>query len=430
VNPALTLSPWVLLVAAIPVLLTGEAMVRRWSLLRRFNIPVPVAGGLLFAGLVLALSLAGVVTLTFETKVTAGAWTWLVTPDFGGSGSAGKSYNFNLPLLVAFFTCVGLAAPVDVLRRGGRALLVLLGVATLLAVVQNAVGVALAEAMGAPRLLGVVCGALTLVGGHGTALGFAPRFEEAGLTGASTLGAAAATFGLVAGGLCAGPLAEWLLRRRGLPTLETAGRGATRGGNVPSLRVDTQAMIAAGTALGPHLLVIAGCLKAGAWITLGLGRWGIGFPAYMGALLAGLAVRALHDAAGLRWLRSEVIGRIAAVLLPLFLAVTLTALNLRDLLSVAGPMIVILLVNTLVSLAFVALLAWPLLGRDHEAGVMVAGLVGFGIGSTATAVAAMDAVVRRRGPAPQAFALVPPTGGFLIDLTNAPVITTFLNLCR
>jgi ESS family glutamate:Na+ symporter len=430
VTPALTLSPWVLLAAAVPVLLTGEVMVRRWSALRRFNIPVPVAGGLLCAGFLLGLSLCGVATLTFDTKVASGAWTWLVTPDLGWSESGGKTYNLNLPLLVAFFTCVGLGAPVEVLRRGGRALLVLLGVATLLAVVQSAVGVALAQAMGVPRLLGVVCGALTLVGGHGTAIGFAPRFEEAGLAGAATLGAAAATFGLVAGGLCAGPLAEWLLRRRGLPTLETLGQGTARVATVPSLWAETRAMFATGRALWPHLLVIAICLKAGAGITLGLSRLGIGFPAYMGALLAGLAVRALHDSAGLNWLRADVIGRIAAVLLPLFLAVTLTALNLRELLAVAGPMLVILLVNTLFTLAFIALLAWPLLGRDHEAGVMVAGLVGFGIGSTATAVAAMDAVVRRRGPAPQAFALVPPTGGFLIDLTNAPVITAFLSLCR
>src|SRR5205823_5823978 len=115
---------------------------------------------------------------------------------------------FNQPLLVGFFTCVGLAAPVRVLRSGGRALVVLLGGATLLAVLQNVIGVALAKGLGAPPLLGVICGGLTLVGGHGTALGFASRFEEAGFHSAATVGAAAATFGLIAGGLLAGPLAE------------------------------------------------------------------------------------------------------------------------------------------------------------------------------------------------------------------------------
>jgi ESS family glutamate:Na+ symporter len=171
-------------------------------------------------------------------------------------------------------------------------------------------------------------------------------------------------------------------------------------------------------------------VKVGAWVSFGLDRAGAALPAYMGALLVGFSVRAVHDAMGGTWLRAEVIARLAAVLLPLFLAVTLSALNLADLATAAGPMLVILVVNTLVSLAFVALVVWPLLGRDYEAGVMAAGLVGFGIGSTATAVAAMDAITRRRGPAPKATALVPPAGGFLIDLTNAPVISAFLNLLR
>jgi ESS family glutamate:Na+ symporter len=114
----------------------------------------------------------------------------------------------------------------------------------------------------------------------------------------------------------------------------------------------------------------------------------------------------------------------------LFLAVTLTALNLAELATVAGPMLVILVVNIAASLAFAAFVVWPLLGRDHEAAVMVAGLVGFGVGSTATAVAAMDAIVRRRGPAPRAQAIVPATGGFLIDLTNAPTTTAFLQALR
>jgi len=138
----------------------------------------------------------------------------------------------------------------------------------------------------------------------------------------------------------------------------------------------------------------------------------------------------VHDATGRTWLNPEVVARIAAVLLPLFLTVTLSAINLAELAAVAGPMLVILGANTVVSLAFATLVVWPLLGRDHEAGVMVAGLIGFGVGSTATAVAAMDAIVRRRGPAPRAFALVPPTGGFLIDLTNAPVISASINLLR
>ena len=163
----------------------GEWVVARFSVLARFNIPVPVAGGLLFAALFLVLGVTGAGTIAFQTKTAAGWWTWLVTPEAEWAARPAKS--LNLPLLVGFFTCIGLGAPVRVLRTGGRALLVLLAGATLLAVLQNAVGIALARALGAPPLLGVVCGALTLVGGHGTALGFASRFEEAGLHGAATI---------------------------------------------------------------------------------------------------------------------------------------------------------------------------------------------------------------------------------------------------
>jgi ESS family glutamate:Na+ symporter len=301
-----------------------------------------------------------------------------------------------------------------------------------LSVLQNAVGVAVAVALGAPALLGVACGSLTLVGGHGTALGFAPRFEQAGLAAAATIGASAATFGLVAGALLSGPLGAWLLRKRGAaptPSATAALRpNAQRAPVVASFAADVRAVAALGWSALGHLLLIAACVKAGAWASYGLDKLGATLPAYMGALLVGFSVRALHDAAGQQWLRGEVITKIAAVLLPLFLAVTLSALNLQELAQVAGPMLAILAVNTIITLAFAAAIVYPLLGRDYEAAVATAGLTGYGIGSTATAVAAMDAITRQRGPAPRATTIVPPTGGFLIDLTNAPVIAAFLRI--
>lgn len=449
----MTLSAWYLLALAIPVLLLGEFVLRRVPVLARFNIPVPVVGGLVFAVALLALRYAGL-PVSFAGKVDAAWWTWLVTTE--PEWLTRPARNLNLPLLIGFFTCVGLAAPLRLLRTGGRMLLVLLLATTVLSVLQNAAGVAVAVALGAPALLGVACGSLTLVGGHGTALGFAPRFEQAGLAAAATIGASAATFGLVAGALLSGPLGAWLLRKRGASSASSAGalasgplgaglprqRGATsttaaaavpgsdaqRAPVVASFAADVRAVAALGwNALG-HALLIAACVKAGAWASYGLDKLGATLPAYMGALLVGFTVRALHDAAGQQWLRGEVITKIAAVLLPLFLAVTLSALNLQELAQVAGPMLAILAVNTIVTLAFAAILVYPLLGRDYEAAVATAGLTGYGIGSTATAVAAMDAITRQRGPAPRATTIVPPTGGFLIDLTNAPVIAAFLRI--
>jgi len=418
-------SPWYLLLLAIPVLLLGEWLLRRIPVLARINIPVPVAGGLLFSAACLCINLSGLANVSFGTKVSAGWWTWLVTPDVEWLVRPAK--NLNLPLLIAFFTCVGLGAPLRVLLGGGRMLLVLLLATTALAALQNAAGVTLAVALGAPALLGVACGSLTLVGGHGTALGFASRFEQAGLASAAAVGASAATFGLVAGALLSGPLGAWLLRK----VSPIAAHGSPHAASAPAVAnfaADVRALAALGRGALLHLLVVAACVKAGAWVSFGLDRAGAALPAYMGALLLGFAVRAIHDALGGTWLRGETIASIAAVLLPLFLAVTLAALNLADLASVAGPMLAILAVNIALTLLFCAAIVWPLLGRSHEAGVATAGLAGYGIGSTATAVAAMDAITRQRGPAPRATTIVPPTGGFLIDLTNAPVISAFLRM--
>lgn len=420
--------PWYLLLLAVPILLLGQWLLRRMPLLARITIPVPVAGGLLFSAACLCINLSGLAHVSFGTKVSAGWWTWLVTPDIEWLARPAK--NLNLPLLIAFFTCVGLGAPLRVLLGGGRMLVVLLLATTALAALQNAAGAAVAVALGAPALLGVACGSLTLVGGHGTALGFASRLEQAGLASAAAIGASAATFGLVAGALLSGPLGAWLLRKVSpVPAADApAGRPAVAAPAVANFAADVRALLALGRGALLHLLVVAACVKAGAWVSFGLDRAGAALPAYMGALLVGFAVRAIHDALGGAWLRGETIARIAAVLLPLFLAVTLAALNLADLASVAGPMLAILAVNIALTLLFCAAIVWPLLGRNHEAGVATAGLAGYGIGSTATAVAAMDAITRQRGPAPRATTIVPPTGGFLIDLTNAPVISAFLRM--
>ena len=236
------LSPWFLLLLAVPVLLVGEAVLRRLPLLSRFNIPVPVVGGLLFSACCLALNMSGLASVAFGSKVTAGWWTWLVTPDTEWLSRPAKA--LNLPLLIAFFTCIGLGAPLRVLRGGGRMLVVLLLATTLLSVLQNAVGVAVAVALGASPLLGIVCGSLTLVGGHGTALGFASRFEQAGLASAAAIGASAATFGLVAGALLAGPLGAWLLRGRaavaGSPAAESPAAAS------PAAATDASQAAAAG----------------------------------------------------------------------------------------------------------------------------------------------------------------------------------------
>jgi glutamate:Na+ symporter, ESS family len=428
VMPVLNLSPWWLLVCAPLVLLLGEAILRGVSLLRRYNIPEPVAGGLVICLLVLVLKVGGLVDIRFATQVTAAWWTWLVTPEIEWVTRPAK--GVNLPLLLGFFTCIGLNATWRVVRQGSWQLPLFLGIATVLAVCQNAIGVVLAKLMGQSPLLGLVCGSLSLTGGHGTALGFAHTLEQAGLPAAATLGAAAATFGLVFGSLIGGPVATRLIRKHRLASGVTETSLAADGVEERGLVSNVKSLASLGGKAVRHLVVLAVVIKAGAWLSWVMQQAGVVFPAYMGAMITGVVLRNVVDLSGGNWIDSRVVELIGELLLGVFLAMAMMGLNLAELAASAGPMLVILSVQVAFLACFTTWVTYRLMGRDYDAAVMAGGHCGFGLGATPNAVANMDALVRHYGVAPRAFVIVPTVGALLIDLTNSLNITWFLNLLK
>ena len=424
-----TIPAWWVVALALPVLLLGEWLVRRIPFLSRFNIPAPVVGGLLIAGLLAAGHATGWFPWKCETGVTTRWWTWLVT--IGPDWVKAPTKNVNLPFLVAFFTCVGLNASWSLVRKGSGWLLLYLGLSAVLAVAQNVVGVPLAAVMGESPLLGLVCGSLTLTGGIGTALGFAPEFEKAGLASAAAVSVAAATFGLVAGGLLGGPLGGWLIRRHGLRPEAGTEMHLEAGATAPAgVRDELRDLVGYGRAFAGHALLLVFCLKAGAWVSHGIQQSGLTFPVYMGAMVLGLVLRNVADLAGVRWINPEIVDTLASVSLGVFLSVAMMSLNLAELAGVALPMLAILAVQVLVMAVFAVGVTFPLMGRSYDAAVMAAGQIGFGLGATPNAVANMKTLVDRFGPSPRAFLVVPVVGGFLIDLVNAVNITVSLNLLK
>lgn len=425
----MSIPAWFAVALAIPVLRLGEFLVRRVRLLSRFNIPPPVVGGLLLALLILIGNLTGVLAAKFETSVTAKWWTWLVTIEPEWFSAPAK--NINQPFLVAFFTCIGLNASWSLVRKGSAWLLIFLAISTVLAVLQNLIGVPLAKLMGQSPLLGLVCGSLTLAGGVGTALGFAPELEKAGLPGAAAVSVAAATFGLVVGGLMGGPLGGWLIQRHQLKPEAGADVHLEAGQTGPSgILSDFRALLGYRRQFWIHLLVLLVCIKAGVWVSFFILKTGIIFPVYMGAMIFGLVLRNAVDFFGGRWIKTEIVDTLASVSLGIFLAIAMMSLNLIDLAGAAMPMLVILLVQIVVMGLFALFVTFPLMGRNFDAAVMAAGQVGFGLGATPNAVANMKTLVDRFGPSPRAFLVVPIVGGFLIDFLNAVNITTFLNLLK
>jgi len=423
------LSAWWPVVLAVPVLLLGETLVRRFTVLSRFDIPAPVVGGLIVSLVILAANASGLWPVQFAMKVSAPWWTWLVSTEPEWAGAPAK--NVNLPFLVGFFTCIGLNASWDLVRRGSWQVMLFLALSTVLALVQNVVGAGLAKLLDVSPLLGVICGSVTLTGGIGTAMGFAADFENAGLSNAAAAGMAAATFGLVAGGLVGGPVGGGLIRRHGLRStaspethLEDAGTHAS------GVFQDLRELAGFGRRALTHLLLLCFCIKAGSWVSYFIQQAGLTFPVYVGAMLVGLVLRNALDLSGVRLIQTEVVDTLASALLGLFLAVALMSLNLIELANAALPMLVILTVQVAVMVAFAWWVTFRVMGRDFDAAVMAAGHCGFGLGATPNAVANMKSLVESFGPAPRAFLVVPIVGAFLIDLTNALNITLFLNLLR
>jgi ESS family glutamate:Na+ symporter len=401
------------------VLFVGYLVQRRVPFLSRANVPAAAVGGLLFAGLVYALR----------------AW-----------GVAGVSLNTTLraPLQTAFFTTIGLGATFSLLRAGGWRMGFFWLLATLTAVVQNVVGMALAVALGAPALLGIICGSLTLTGGPATGQAWEAKFAELGVTGAGSLIIASALFGIFVSSLVGNPVATALIRRR---RLAPEGGGAEVRSEEDEFRalsptvapeeVDESRRERASTKVAPeldagvlihNLLLVLLVMGVGALLSMYARHPSFILPDYIGAMVVAAVVRNVDDRAG--WFRvdARAVGVIAAVALALFLAVALMSLELWRIAGLALPMLVILCVQVLVMVLYAVFVTFPLMGRDYEAAVTAGGHVGFGLGITANAVANMEALVERFAPAPRSFLVVPVVGAFFNDFTNALVIGLFVNL--
>lgn len=391
------------------VLFLGHGVRRVFAPLARYNVPAPVIGGLLVALLMLYAQSRGATPVTFDTRLQA-------------------------PFMIAFFTTIGFGASLSLLKVGGPQVLLFLLLATVLAVLQNVVGAGVAIVMGMPPLFGVLNGSVTLTGGPATGLAFAPAFEAAGVPGAATVAIAAAMVGIVSGGLIGGPVGTILIERHRLR------RPARKVRHEPPLATEiVEGQLGEAPAVTPAgedkesyaLLKALVVILAAMWLGSGVSAWfqslGITLPPYIGAMLVAAIIRNVDDATGAIGLSQRVIDDLGSVALSLFLVLALMTLRLWELSGLALPMVAILVVQV----AMIAAVCWPtyrLMGRDYDAAVMGAGLCGFMLGTTANAMANMEALVDRYGPAPRAFLVVPMVGAFFIDFINAVLITVCLNL--
>jgi ESS family glutamate:Na+ symporter len=381
------------------VLIVGRRLIARIEFLRRYSIPEPVVGGLVAAALMAVFHAFGA-RASFDTSMQPG-------------------------LMLAFFATIGLGADARMLVRGGKALLLFTACVVGMLVAENLVGIGAAKLMGIDPLIGLIAGSVTMAGGHGTGAAWSQRFAEVfGLREAPAIALASATFGLVMGGVVGGPVATRLIRR-------LQARGAPLGVSADAVLAHDDA-----EARGPFtaerlsvtILLVAASVAAGTTLAHWTENPVFTLPTFVWTLFVGTVLRNALAVAKVHEVDNQALTFAGSVALSLFLSTALMSLRLWELASLAVPMVVILALQALTVAIYASLVTFRVMGANYEAAALVAGQCGFGLGATPTAIANLQAISARYGYAPEAFIIVPVVGAFLIDIANAIVISSFVNV--
>jgi glutamate:Na+ symporter, ESS family len=365
----------------------GLWLKRRLPILDRLNIPAPIAGGMVYA----------LVTMALRDRV------------------ANFEFDGGLRDLaqMAFMTTVGLAASARLIREGGVGVAKLLAISVVGAVLQNALGMGIAKLLGVDPRLGILAGAVSLAGGPATSLAFGPMFEKLGVAGATTAAFASATFGICVAGLISARIGAQIIRRRALKPAEASP--VEKRGLTPQVSSD----------LLRTIVILGICMGAGAVVSGAIERTGIILPGYIGAMIVAAVVRN----SGVRIPESDLLT-VGKVSLYLFIVMALLTLKLWELVHLALPILIILIAQVALVWGMCLTLSYWVMGRDYEAAVTTAGFCGYMLGTTSNAVASMEELVEKFGAAPRSFLVVPIVGAFLIDFTDSIIITASANLWR
>ncbi|WP_456295166.1 sodium/glutamate symporter [Vibrio sp. AK197] len=390
---------------AIGVLFLGHFINSRIPLLKQFNIPEPIVGGLMVALVITLVHFQGV------------------------------DLAFSLPLqntfMLMFFSTVGLAANYTQLLKGGMKVFIFLAVASGYIVLQNGVGVTLASAMGLDPLMGLIAGSITLSGGHGTGAAWAQTFSESyGLSNTLEIAMASATFGLIIGGIIGSPVAQKLVNKHQLESdYGSAGHTHEKHPEVVTYNEYEEEKITPKKVI-EVLFILLFCVTGAKYLEQWVSHYEISWlmiPDFVYALFIGVFITNVIEVSKVRKLDTDTVDLLGTVSLALFLAMALMSLRLWNIFDLAIPFLVILAVQSVVLGLFAYFVTFQVMGSNYDAAVMSGGHCGFGLGATPTAVMNMGSLVTKFGPSPQAFMVVPIVGAFFIDIVNLIILQGFIS---
>lgn len=393
---SITLDMYQTIAVAVVVLILGAFLKRKISFLEKFCIPAPVIGGLIFAIFTLICYSTGILEIDFDDTLKE-------------------------VCMVFFFTSVGFQANLKVLKSGGKPLLIFLVLVIVLIITQNFTAIGLANLLGLDSLTGMTTGSIPMVGGHGTAGAFGPVLEDFGISGATTVCTAAATFGLVAGSLMGGPIGNRLIKKHNL--LETIKN------DDDTLLVEEEEKHERHFSMyAPAVFQLIIAVGIGTIFSKLLSLTGMTFPIYIGAMIAAAIMRNIGEYTGKITIHMGEINDLGGICLSLFLGIAMITLKLWQLADLALPLVILLAGQVAIMFLFSYIVVFNVMGRNYDAAVLVAGTCGFGMGATPNAMANMQAICEKYEPSVKAYLIIPIVGSLFADFLNSLTITFFINL--
>ncbi len=366
------------------------------ALLQKLSLPAAVIGGLPFAFFLSILRGLGILQVTFDNSLSTVA-------------------------LLAFFTTVGMMASLKLVKYGGIALVFFWIISTIVGFAQNLIGMGIAGAMGIDPHYGILAGAVSLMGGLGTSAAFGPYFETTyGIQGSTSVAITAATFGMVAALVLGGPFGEWILNKYNIdPANKPAGADKPDAVDLTVLEEEEHSD-ARGVIKASAFVFLA--IGIGSVVSAYLGQL-ITLPAYIGAMLIAAVIRNIGDFSGMYKVQGGGLNIVAEVALTVYVTMAINSLNLYELIHLALPLFIILVAQTVFMLVVAWLVYFRIFGKNYESMMLAVGAIGFAMGATANGLANMQAIGDKHGHAPRAWLIVSLVGAFLIDFTNAIIIT-------
>ncbi|WP_338998406.1 sodium/glutamate symporter [Fusobacterium animalis] len=398
------------LMLAVLAIYFGDFLRKIFPILKKYCLPASVVGGTVFAVISLLLFKTGTVKLGFDHE------------------------TINQLFYCIFFAASGAAASMALLKKGGKLVLIFAILAAVLATFQNGIALVIGKFMNIDPLISMMTGSIPMTGGHGNAASFAPIAVKAGAPAAKEVAIAAATFGLISGCMLGGPFGNFLVKRFKLEDSTSLNNEAMEEidveGETGSILVNKPNVIQA-----VFLMCIA--IGIGKLIELGLKSiqestgWKVALPIHVCCMFAGIVIRLIYDRKeGNHDVLYESIDIVGEFSLALFVSMSIITMKLWQLSGLGLALVVLLIAQLVLIVVFCYFLTFRLLGKNYDAAVMAVGHMGFGLGAVPVSMTTMQAVCKKYRYSKLAFFVVPVIGGFISNLTNAVIITKFLEFAK